>query len=56
LSTNVILLESNFEKVAYKFGDTIKEYIEKNVKPAKGSYFYLINAMGADAKSRRLPE
>lgn len=42
-----IKLDSNFEKVAYEFGDPIKEFIEKHVKPTKGSNYYLINAMGA---------
>lgn len=45
--TTVIHLDSKFEKVAYDFGDPIKEYIEKKIKPTKGSNFYLINAMGA---------
>jgi hypothetical protein len=45
--SNVIHLESNFEKVAYQFGDPIKEYIENKVKPTKGSNYYLINSMGS---------
>jgi len=44
---NIIRLEPNFEKVAYQFGDPIKEFIEKNIKPTKGSNYYLINAMGS---------
>lgn len=43
----VFKIESNFEKVAYEFGDSVKEYIENFVKPTKGSNFYLINALGA---------
>lgn len=44
---NIIKIEPSFDKVAYQFGDPIGDFIEKNVKPTKGSNFYLINAMGS---------
>lgn len=45
--SSVIKLDSNFEKLAYEFGDPVKEFIENKIKPTKGSNYYLINAMGA---------